>query len=138
MKWITLGTLVVALAFTVGFTVGSGHEKNEITKQVNKQLLELQKKNTELSRLSGENYAKYKEAVNRKPTVITDRVYVKAKCPSEDPSGSLGDGTNEYRAELHSEVVRRITKVTDEAERDVLKCQSILNSLQEKISEFNK
>ena len=137
MKWLTLGTLVITLAFTVGFKLGSQHEKSDQIGQINKQLIELQEKNIELSNLSGDYYAKYQEAVNRKPTVITDRVYVKANCNTEDTNGSLGDGSLGTRVELHPETVRGAAKITDEAEQDMLRCLAARNSLQAKIKRIN-
>ena len=120
-----------------GYYLGYSYEKGKQDKVLIQELEEQIKLTKKFEEISNENYKLYKDAINRPPTVVTDRVYVSAKCP-ENQSGSLGDGRVESRAELHPETVRRVTEVTDMAEVDVLKCQAIVSSLREKITTFNK
>ena len=105
--------------------------------------LAAQSKRTEhYKSISEKYYADYENAINSEPTVVTERVFVRASCPasaSTNNSGGLGDAgpTKEQRAELHQDVVRGATAVTDQADRDVLTCRAALRSLQEKIEAHN-
>ena len=98
-----------------------------------------QEKANEYKALSEKHYKSYIDASNVEPIVITDRVYVKAKCePLPDhSSGGVGNGGGDQIAELHRETIDRITAVTNRAEQDVLKCRAKLHSLQDKIKLFN-
>lgn len=91
--------------------------------------------------ISEEYYADYQDAINREPTVVTERLYVKGHCKTDattNPSGELGNGAAVERVELHAETVASATAVTDQAERDVLSCRSALHSLQRKIKTHNE
>ena len=91
--------------------------------------------------ISEEYYADYQDAINREPTVVTERVLVKGHCKTDaaaDSGGKLGNGAAVERFELHEETVASATRVTDQAERDVLKCRAALHSLQRKIKTHNE
>lgn len=93
--------------------------------------------------ISEEYYADYQSAINREPTVVTERVFVKGHCKTDaaaDSGGSVGNAASYIgrRVELHRETVRSVTAVTDQAERDVLKCRAALHSLQRKIKKHNE
>lgn len=90
--------------------------------------------------ISEEYYADYQEAINREPTIITERVYVRTS-PTDataDSGGGVGNGAAEGRVELHPETIRSATAVTDQAERDVQSCRAALHSLQSKIQAHNE
>ena len=90
--------------------------------------------------ISEEYYADYQDAINRGPTVVTERVLVRAHCKADaaaDSSRELGNAAAIERVELHAETVGSATAVTDQAERDVLSCRAALHSLQRKISLHN-
>ena len=92
--------------------------------------------------ISEEYYADYQEAINREPTTVTERVFVRANCSTNataDSGRELGNGAPDMgrRVELHPETVRSATAVTDQAERDVLSCRAALHSLQRKIRLHN-
>ena len=91
--------------------------------------------------ISEEYYADYQNAINREPTIVTERVFVRANCPSNaatNPGGSVGDAAAVERVELHAETVASAARVTDQAERDVLSCRAALHSLQRKIKAHNE
>lgn len=91
--------------------------------------------------VSEEYYADYQEAINREPTTVTERLFVRANCPTNaaaDTGGELGNAAANERVELHSETVRSATAVTDQAESDVLSCRAALHSLQRKIQAHNE
>lgn len=105
-----------------------------------KAIKEQQSKNAEIEKVSKDYYEKFIAASNADPVIVTKRVYVKATCTAlpENSGGILGNEEGEQRAELHKETLRRITAVTDGALKDVLQCRAKLNSLQDKITIFNK
>lgn len=91
--------------------------------------------------ISEEYYADYQDAINREPSVVTERVLVKGHCKTDaaaDSGGSVGNAAAVERFELHAETVASATRVTDQAERDVLKCRAALHSLQRKIKTHNE
>lgn len=91
--------------------------------------------------ISEEYYADYQDAINREPTVVTERLYVKGYCKADaaaDSGRELGNAAAVERVELHRETVASATRVTDQAERDVLKCRAALHSLQRKIMAHNE
>lgn len=147
MALINASTIVLCVASIASFWVGYETGDKKRLKLVSDTQIELisqyedaKKKAKEYEEISIENYKKYQEAVNRPPTVVTDRVLVKASCsPSlpTDTGGGVGDGGREGYAELHRETIARITAVTDEAESRIGACSAKLNSLQEKIKSFN-
>lgn len=105
-----------------------------------KALTEVNQRVEHYQTISEEYYADYQDAINREPTVVTERVFVRAHCKANataDSSGELGNGADSERAELHPETVRSATAVTDQAERDVRSCRVALHSLQRKISLHN-
>ena len=101
-----------------------------------KQLEDAEAKRKEWEQISNENYAKYQAVANREPVTVTERVYVRAICPSvpTGDSGSMGESRDDdARAELHADTVRRIAKVTHDAEADVLRCRTALKSIIDKV-----
>lgn len=91
--------------------------------------------------ISEEYYADYQDAINREPTVVTERVLVKGHCKAyatADSGGSMGNASAVERFELHAETVASATRVTNQAERDVLSCRAALHSLQRKIKTHNE
>ena len=105
-------------------------------------VVEVAKRADNYKKISEEYYADYQDAINREPTVVTNRVLVRANCPpnaTADTGGGVGNAaTTVDRAELHAETVRSATAVTDQAERDVLSCRAALHSLQNKIIKHNE
>lgn len=103
-------------------------------------LAEVNQRAEHYQKISKEYYADYQKAINREPTIVTERVLVRTS-PTDtaaDPSGKLGNGATEGRVELHRETVRSATRVTDQAERDVQLCRAALHSLQSKIKAHNE
>ena len=91
--------------------------------------------------ISEEHYADYQDAINREPTIVTERVLVRANCPTNaaaDTGRELGNESAIERVELHAETVRGAAEVTEQAERDVLSCRAALHSLQSKIKAHNE
>lgn len=133
--------VVAAISLCIGFYLGYSVGENkylQLLEQSNKSYLkELERRdliNDELKELADDYYKKYKDASNKPPVTIPERVYVKAKCDtSTDVSHSddraLDGGSTGDRAELHPETVRGVTEVTNNAETDVLKCQAVVESL---------
>ncbi|MDY0191021.1 MAG: hypothetical protein RBR22_09840 [Desulfuromonas sp.] len=106
-----------------------------------KALAEVNQRADHYRSISEEYYADYQDAINREPTVITNRVLVRAHCKTDaaaDTGRELGNGAEAERVELHAETVRSAAAVTDQAERDVLSCRAALHSLQRKIKAHNE
>ena len=138
------GALCTAIGATVGYMSTSNHYEAKASKEqaaYAKTLAEVNQRAEHYRSISEEYYADYQDAINREPTVITNRVLVRAHCKTDaaaDSSGELGNAATEGRAELHPETVRGATAVTDQAERDVLSCRAALHSLQRKIKIHNE
>lgn len=141
-------TLIIAIAVSVlagtffGYKLAiSKHDKLLISVQEThlSAIKKEQEKANEYKALSEKHYKNYIDARNIDPVIITNRVYVKAKCEPlpDNSSGSVGNGGGEQIAELHRETIDRITAVTNQATKDVLKCRAKLHSLQDKIRLFN-
>ena len=106
-----------------------------------KALAEVNQRADHYRSISEEYYADYQEAINREPTTVTERVFVRANCPTNataDSGQELGNGAETERVELHAETVGGATAVTDQAERDVQSCRAALHSLQRKIKTHNE
>ena len=141
---ITTGLLCAVIGATVGWMNASDHYEAKASKEqaaYSKALAEVNQRADRYQSISEEYYADYQDAINREPTVVTERVFVRANCPTNvatDRSGELGNAEAGQRAELHAETVRGATTVTDQAERDVLLCRAALHSLQRKIKAHNE
>ncbi len=142
----------IALAITFGFIGGALLAYNQTAQHYEakaskeqaayaKTLAEVNQRADNYKAISEEHYAGYQDAINREPTVVTNRVLVRANCPANaaaDTGGGVGNGAAIERAELHAETVRSAAAVTDQAERDVLSCRAALHSLQRKIKTHNE
>ena len=138
------GALCAAIGVTVGWINASNHYKaKELKEQAAyaKALAEVNNRVEHYQKISEAYYADYQDAIGREPTIVRERVLVRADCKTNaaaDSGRKLGDGAAEQRAELHREVVASATAVTDQAERDVLSCRAALHSLQHKITKHNE
>lgn len=142
---ITTGLLYTAIGAATGWIITSDHYEAKASKEqaaYSKALAEVNQRVDHYKTISEEYYADYQDAINREPTVVTERVFVKGRCPANataDSGRELGNGAAVARRfELHAETVASATRVTDQAERDVLKCRAALHSLQRKITLHNK
>lgn len=140
------------ISFGIGAVMGAGlaytntadHYEEKARKEQAayvKALAEVNQRVEHYQTISEEHYAEYQNAINREPTVVTERVLVRANCPTNaaaDSSRGLGNESAIERVELHSETVGSATAVTDQAERDVLSCRAALHSLQRKIQAHNE
>ena len=144
---------LAAITLIIGIAAGAWVTSERYDKHMNAELLKQSEEHAaqleeqierakDYQKISETYYEKYQAASNAEPVVVTERVYVRATCPvptTANSSGSLGDAEKQYaRAELHAETVRRITKVTADAERDVKQCRAQLHALQDKIQMHNK
>lgn len=140
---LTTGALCAVIGATVGWITASNHYKAKALKEqaaYAEAVTEVVKRAVHYQAISEEYYADYQDAINREPTVVTERVFVRTNCPANaaaDSSGGMGNGAESERVELHAETVRGATAVTDQAERDVLSCRAALHSLQRKIKAHN-
>ena len=140
---ITTGLLCAAIGAAVGWMNAADHYEAKARKEQDAYVKALDGVNQRADNyrsLSEEYYADYQDAINRGPTVVTERVLVRAHCKADaaaDSSRELGNAAAIERVELHAETVRSATTVTDQAERDVLSCRAALHSLQRKISLHN-
>lgn len=141
---ITTGLLCAVIGAAVGWMNAVDHYEAKASKEqaaYSKTLAEVNQRAEHYQTISKEYYADYQDAINREPTVVTERVFVRANCPtnaSADSSGEVGNAAAIERVELHSETVGSATAVTDQAERDVLSCRAALHSLQRKIIKHNE
>lgn len=140
---ITTGLLCATIGAAVGWINAADHYEAKARKEqdaYSKTLAEVNQRVEHYQTISEGYYADYQEAINREPTVVSERVYVRANCKTNataDNSGELGNGAEAERVELHAETVRGATAVTDQAERDVLSCRAALHSLQHKVRLHN-
>ena len=141
---ITTGLLCAAIGVAVGWMNAADHYKAKARKEQDayvKTLTEIADRSNRYKSISEEYYADYQDAINREPTVVTERVLVRANCPTNataDSGRGLGNESAIERVELHAETVRGAAEVTDQAERDVLSCRAALHSLQSKIKAHNE
>ena len=141
---ITTGLLCAVIGAAVGWMSAADHYEAKASKEqaaYSKTLAEVNQRADNYRSISEEYYADYQDAINREPTVVTERVLVRANCPTNaaaDSSGGVGNGAAIERVELHAETVRGAAEVTDQAERDVLSCRAALHSLQSKIKAHNE
>lgn len=141
---ITTGLLCVAIGAGAGWMNAANHYEAKSRKEREayyEAVDEVTKRLQHYKTISEEHYANYQEAINREPVTITERVLVKGHCKADaaaDSGGKLGNGAAVERFELHAETVASATKVTAQAERDVLKCRAALHSLQRKIKTHNE
>lgn len=141
---LTTGLLCAAIGVAVGWMGAADHYKAKARKEQDayyKAVDEVAKRSAHYQTISEEYYADYQDAINREPTTVTERVFVRTSCKTNattDNSGELGNGATNERSELHPETVRSATAVTDKAERDVLSCRAALHSLQRKIQAHNE
>ena len=143
-------TIALALAFgfiggaVLSYSQTAQHYEAKASKEqaaYAKALAEVNQRADHYRSISEEYYADYQDAINREPTVITNRVLVRAHCKTDaaaDTGRELGNGAEAERVELHAETVRSAARVTDQAERDVLSCRAALHSLQRKIKAHNE
>ena len=143
---ITTGLLCAAIGAATGWMNAADHYEAKARKEQDayaKTLAEVSQRADNYRSISEEYYADYQEAINREPTVITNRLLVRANCPTNataDTGGGVGNAASYIggRVELHRETVGSATAVTDQAERDVLSCRAALHSLQRKIKAHNE
>lgn len=141
---IATGLFCAAIGASVGWMNAADHYEAKARKEQDayyEALEEINQRADHYKTISEEYYADYQDAINREPTVVTERVFVKGHCKADaaaDSGGKLGNAAAVERFELHSETVASATRVTDQAERDVLKCRAALHSLQRKIKAHNE
>ena len=151
LKWWPLMlryALVLSAGLSVGWWVTDSHYNKKIMRELisqqeayEEQLNKQAKRTEHYKSISEKYYADYQDAINREPSVVTERVFVRAHCPTNataDSGGNVGNGAAPERVELHAETVASATRVTDQAERDVLSCRAALHSLQRKIRAHNE
>lgn len=84
-----------------------------------------------LQKSSDEWYEKWRAASNS--GVITERVYVTAKCPVPDkPTRGMDDGGATAKAELTEATIRSLNRVIEEAESLYSQCAHSLRAHQER------
>ena len=141
---IVTGLMCAVIGAVIGWMNAADHYEAKALKEqaaYAKAMAEVNQRTEHYQTISKEYYADYQDAINREPTVVTERVLVRANCKTNaaaDSSGGMGNGAESERVELHSETVRSATAVTDQAERDVLSCRAALHSLQRKIQAHNE
>ena len=140
---LTTGLFCAVIGAAVGWINAADHYEAKARKEQDayvKALDEVNKRVEHYQTISEEYYADYQDAINREPTIVTERVLVRAHCKTDattNTGGGMGNAAAVERVELHAETVRSATTVTDQAERDVLSCRSALHSLQRKIRLHN-
>ncbi len=127
MRLAVVAAIVGALS---GWWVTQVHYKGVLSETLLREQRAEDERVKALQRLSKEYYGLYKDLMDKPPTVVTDRVYVHAKCPVR-PSESPGvDESEAYeRVELDPKSVGRVTGVTDWGERKFQECSLQLNAI---------
>ena len=141
---ITTGAICAAIGAAVGWMNAADHYEAKARKEREayyEAVGEVAERADHYKSISEEYYADYQSAINREPVTVTERVFVKGHCKAAaaaDSGRKLGSGTAVERFELYEETVASATRVTDQAERDVLSCRAALHSLQRKIKAHNE
>lgn len=141
---ITTGLLCTAIGAAVGWMNAADYYETKARKDqaaYYEAVAKVAERSDHYKTISEEYYADYQDAINREPVTVTERVFVRASCKADataDSGGKLGNAAAVERVELHTETIRSSTAVTDQAERDVLKCRAALHSLQRKIKTHNE
>ena len=94
-----------------------------------KAMAEVNQRTEHYQTISKEYYADYQEAINREPTVVTERVLVRANCKTNaaaDSSGAWEMEQSQSASNYTQKLLEGATAVTDQAERDVLSCRAAL------------
>ena len=126
--------LMIISAVAGAFFVNEWHIKSRVKEQ-----LEHSKVVAERDRitreLSSEYYELHQKVANRGPTVVTERVFVKAKCPvpASDNAG-VGNGADAARVELDRGTIGSVTAVTDRYKKQYEQCAIKLRFHQEQSS----
>lgn len=134
--------LALVLGLFFGYQLGIKKRDNlliELQKQHIKVYEKERKKTTDYKAIAEKNYQDYLAASNREPDVITERVYVKATCPTlpTNTNGSVADAEAGRTAELHRDTVRSITELSQKWQKEYSQCRVMLHSLQDTIRIFN-
>ena len=138
------GAICAVIGAAIGWISAADHYEAKASREqdaYSKTLADVNQRVEHYQSISEEYYADYQDAINREPTIVTERVLVRANCKADataDSGGKLGNAAAVERFELHAETVRSSTAVTDQAERDVLSCRAALHSLQRKIKVHNE
>ena len=141
---ITTGLLCAAIGAAVGWLNAADHYEAKARKEkdaYHEAVGKVTERADHYKTISEEYYADYQDAINREPVTVTERVFVKGHCKADaaaDSGRELGSGAAVERFELHAETVASAARVTNQAERDVLKCRAALHSLQRKIKTHNE
>ena len=141
---ITTGLLCATIGAAVGWMNAADHYEAKARKERDayyEAVAKITERADHYKTISEEYYADYQDAINREPVTVTERVLVKGHCKANtaaDSGRELGNGATVERFELHEETVASATRVTDQAERDVLSCRAALHSLQRKIKTHNE
>lgn len=139
---LTLIATALVLGLFFGYQLGIKKRDNlliELQKQHIKVYEKERKKTTDYKAIAEKNYQDYLAAINREPDVITERVYVKATCPTlpTNTNGSVADAEAGRTAELHRDTVRSITELSQKWQKEYSQCRVMLHSLQDTIRIFN-
>ena len=141
---IATGLLCAAIGAAVGWMNAADHYEAKARKEqdaYHEAVDKVAERADHYKTIGEKYYADYQDAINREPVTVTERVFVKGHCKTDaaaDSGGKLGNGAAVERFELHAETVASAARVTNQAERDVLKCRAALHSLQRKIKTHNE
>lgn len=129
---------LIATGLIAGFLIGASivneyHQVKIIKREIAIHEAE-SARNEAVENTINEYYKLYKNAVDRPDTIVTERVFVKAKCPVPTAEGSrVDDGVDATRVELDQRVVRNLTKLADHHSKQYEKCAAMLHSFQQAI-----
>lgn len=123
-------TGLIAGVFIGAILSNKHHSRINIERELTNVITE-KKRNEVIENTINEYYKLYKNATNKPDTVVTERVYIKAKCPMPTVEGSrVDDGTITARVELDQRTIRNITELADRHARDYEKCAVMVNTFQ--------
>ena len=128
---ITTGLFCAAIGAVGGWWLTDDHHVAKQLKLEATQHAAETKRNEAIAQLSVEYYQLYQDAISKPPTVITERVLVKATCPVRaTDSAGVDDGAPAGTAELDRGLVQDLAKLGDEKEKIYAKCYNIVNAFQ--------
>lgn len=123
--------LAMAAGALISWSVTDGYYQRKIERTEAAQLKAEEKRNEKIGELATHWQALLDDANSVEPTVITERVLVRASCVQTASADAVADGAATARTELAEGVVRNLERLAQQKEQQYRECSYRLRSLQE-------
>lgn len=125
----------VLLGLVSGWWFTADHYRSKIERtELAQQKAEI-KRNEDISKLATHWQSELDAANDREPDVITERVFVKARCVPATGSDTVDDGAATTRAELAERTVRNLRALAKEKEQQYRECSHRLRAWQDALTD---